>query len=82
MLNSYFTIDQEKIKVNKEGLTFDHFEIKDSAQNSLRINGLAATTNFTNYKFNLDIRANNFRALNSTKKTIRYFTGSFILIQI
>ena len=75
MLNSYFTIDNERINVNEEGLRFDQFEIKDSAQNSLRINGLAATTNFTNYKFDLDIRANNFRALNSTKKDNKIFYG-------
>lgn len=75
MLNSYFTVDNERIKVNEEGLQFDQFEIKDSAQNSLRINGLAATTNFTNYKFDLDIRANNFRALNSTKKDNKIFYG-------
>ncbi|MGZ8540638.1 MAG: translocation/assembly module TamB domain-containing protein [Chitinophagaceae bacterium] len=75
MLNSYFTIDQEKIRVNEEGLTFDRFEIKDSAQNSLRIDGLAATTNFTNYTFDLDVRANNFRALNSTKKDNKIFYG-------
>jgi hypothetical protein len=75
MLNSYFTVDQEKIRVNEEGLTFDRFEIKDSAQNSLRIDGLAATTNFTNYTFDLDVRANNFRALNSTKKDNKIFYG-------
>ncbi len=75
MLNSYFTIDQEKIRVNEEGLRFDRFEIKDSAQNSLRIDGLAATTNFTNYNFDLDIRANNFRALNSTKRDNKIFYG-------
>lgn len=75
MPNSYFTIDQEKISVNEEGLRFDRFEIKDSAQNSLRINGLAATTNFINYNFDLDIRASNFRALNSTKKDNKIFYG-------
>ncbi|HKO82063.1 MAG TPA: translocation/assembly module TamB domain-containing protein, partial [Chitinophagaceae bacterium] len=75
MLNSYFTIDQERIRVNEEGLHFDRFEIKDSAQNSLRINGLAATANFVNYNFDLDIRANNFRALNSTKRDNKLFYG-------
>jgi translocation and assembly module TamB len=75
MFNSYLTIDQEKIKVNEQGLRFDQFEIKDSAQNSLRINGIAATANFTNYKFDLDVRANNFRALNSTKKDNKLFYG-------
>lgn len=75
MLNSHFTIDQEKIKVTEEGLHFDRFEIKDSAQNSLRIDGLAATSNFVNYNFDLDIRANNFRALNSTKRDNKIFYG-------
>jgi translocation and assembly module TamB len=75
MLNSYFTIDQEKIVVNEEGLRFNRFEIKDSAQNSLRIDGLAATTNFVNYKFDLGIVTNNFRALNSTKKDNKLFYG-------
>ncbi len=75
MLNSYFTIDQEKIKVNEEGLRFTQFEIKDSAQNSLRLNGIAATDNFINYDFDLDVRARNFRALNSTKKDNKIFYG-------
>jgi translocation and assembly module TamB len=75
MLNSYFTIDQEKIRVNNEGIRFDRFEIKDSAQNPLTIDGLAATSNFSNYNFDLTIRANNFRALNSTKKDNRLFYG-------
>ncbi len=75
MLNSYFTIDQEKIKVNKEGFRFSQFEIKDSAQNSLRLNGMAATDNFINYDFDLDVRARNFRALNSTKKDNKIFYG-------
>lgn len=75
MLNSYFTIDQEKIRVNNEGIHFDRFEIKDSAQNPLTIDGVAATTNFSNYNFDLRIRANNFRALNSSKKDNRLFYG-------
>ena len=75
MLNSYFTIDQEKIKINESGFHFDQFEIKDSAQNSLRIDGIAATSNFINYKFDLDVRAINFRALNSTKKDNKIFYG-------
>ncbi|MEI9944245.1 MAG: translocation/assembly module TamB domain-containing protein [Chitinophagaceae bacterium] len=75
MLNSYFTIDQEKIKIDGTGIHFDRFEVKDSAQNSLTIDGVAATSNFSNYKFDLDVRANNFRALNSTKKDNKLFYG-------
>jgi hypothetical protein len=75
MLNSYFTIDNEKVSVDDQGIRFDQFEIKDSAQNSLRLNGIAATTNFRNYNLDLTLKANNFRALNSTKKDNKLFYG-------
>lgn len=74
-LNSYFTVDQEKIRVDREGLHFDRFAIRDSAQNALTIDGIAATRNFSNYQFNLDVNARNFRALNSTKKNNSIFYG-------
>ncbi len=75
MLNSYFTIDQERIKVTDEGFTFNDFAVKDSAGNTLSVNGTAATHNFQNYQFDLTVRANDFRALNSTKMHNRYFYG-------
>ncbi|MGN6435644.1 MAG: translocation/assembly module TamB domain-containing protein [Agriterribacter sp.] len=75
MLNNPLRIDQEKIVVNQEGIRFNRFEIKDSASNELRLDGLAATSNFTNYNFDLDVRADNFRALNSTDKDNELFYG-------
>jgi hypothetical protein len=75
MLNSYINIDQEKIRVDNEGIHFDRFEIRDSAQNPLTINGVMATSNFTNYRFDLTIKTTNFKALNSTKKDNNLFYG-------
>jgi hypothetical protein len=75
MLNSLFTIDREKIIVNSEGLQFDRFEIRDSARNALILNGTAATGNFVNYRFDMTLRANNFRALNSTSRQNKLFYG-------
>ncbi len=75
MLNNMFTIDQEKISVSNQGIIFDRFEIRDSASNALMLDGTAATSNFLNYIFNLKIRADNFRALNSTKKDNKLFYG-------
>ncbi len=75
MLNNYFTIDQEKISVDEQGIVFDNFEIRDTSQNTLRIDGVAATKNFTNYEFDLAIRARDFQALNSTKKDNKLFYG-------
>ncbi|MBN8859231.1 MAG: translocation/assembly module TamB [Sphingobacteriales bacterium] len=75
MLNNIFRVDREKIAVNKEGIRFNKFSVKDSAGNALTVDGLAATQNFKNYNFDLDIRADNFRALNSTKKDNKLFYG-------
>lgn len=75
MLGSYYKIDGETIKVNKQGIVFNTFTIKDSADNSLVLNGLAETTNFTNYHLNLNVTANDFRAINTTKKQNSMYYG-------
>ncbi len=75
MLGSYFQIDGETIKVNNQGIKFDTFTIKDSANNSLVIDGLAGTANFTNYNLDLTITARNFRAINTTKKLNSLYYG-------
>jgi len=75
MLNSYFSIDQEKIAVNNEGIHFDTFTVVDSAGNKAVLNGMAYTTDFFHYKFDLTLRANDFHALNTTKKNNKIYFG-------
>ncbi|MBC7903669.1 MAG: translocation/assembly module TamB, partial [Gemmatimonadaceae bacterium] len=75
MLNNYFSIDDEKISVSPEGITFSTFTIKDSTNNTTVIDGKAYTSNFTNYKFDLTLRARNFHALNTTKKDNKLYYG-------
>lgn len=75
MLGSYFKIDGETIKVNNQGIKFDTFTIKDSANNSLIIDGLAGTSNFTNYNLDLTVKARNFRAINTVKKQNALYYG-------
>jgi hypothetical protein len=75
MLNNYFTIDNEKLEFTNQGIQFNRFQVKDSAGNALTLNGTVATTDYTSYGFNLDVRANNFRALNSTKRDNKLFYG-------
>jgi translocation and assembly module TamB len=77
LLGSYFTLDQQKINVNNEGISFDNFTIKDSSKNELVLDGNAYTTNFMNYKFDMDLKATNFKALNSTKANSKLFYGQF-----
>ncbi|HEX2607189.1 MAG TPA: translocation/assembly module TamB domain-containing protein [Flavisolibacter sp.] len=75
MLGSQFTVDNEKLSVTENGLQFNNFTIRDSANNALNINGDIATTNFINYKFNMGIRATNFQVLNSTKAQNKLYYG-------
>ncbi|WP_276502565.1 translocation/assembly module TamB domain-containing protein [Terrimonas pollutisoli] len=77
--NNRFSIDQEKINVTERGFRFDRFAIKDSAGNSLIIDGIAGTDNFINYNFDMRIRANDFRILNSTKKDNKIFYGKLYI---
>jgi len=65
-VNSYFRMPNEKISFTNEGIAFNNFTMLDSLNQKATINGKVYTTDFKNYRFGLDIRMNNFRAINST----------------
>lgn len=77
MLGSYFRIDKEKIAFDNAGIHFDNFSILDSARNKLNLDGDMLTSNFINYKLDLNLTAKNFQALNSSKQNNRLFYGQF-----
>ncbi|GAC1707277.1 MAG: hypothetical protein NVS9B7_19480 [Flavisolibacter sp.] len=74
-LGSQFNIDNQKIAVTQNGLNFNKFTVKDSASNSLVIDGNIVTSNFINYNFDLDIAAQNFQVLNSFKSKDKLYYG-------
>lgn len=65
-INSYFTMPTQEINFTNEGIRFDDFTLVDSLGKKAIIDGMIYTTNFKSVKFGLDIRTNNFRAINST----------------
>jgi hypothetical protein len=65
-INSYFTMPDQQIAFNNEGIRFDDFTIIDSLNKKAVIDGMIYTTNFKDVRFNLDIKTDNFRAINST----------------
>jgi len=65
-INSYFTMPDQQIAFTNEGVRFDDFTLIDSLGQKAIIDGNIYTTDFKNVKFGLDIRTNNFRAINST----------------
>jgi len=79
ILGSQYRIDGEKINVTENGFHFDDFVIRDTANNILRLNGTVQTPNFTNYNFDLDVNANNFQVLNTTKKDNKIYYGKLVI---
>jgi hypothetical protein len=75
MLNSYFTMPQESITLNNDGIRFNDFTLVDSLGNKAIVAGTLYTSNFTDYKFGLDITANNFRVTNSTEEDNKLYYG-------
>ncbi|MBS1563483.1 MAG: translocation/assembly module TamB, partial [Bacteroidetes bacterium] len=75
MVNSYFAIDSERVDFDETGFNFDTFTIVDSTGNEAVIDGNVYTTDYRNYKFDFDFIANNFHALNSTKKNNKNYYG-------
>lgn len=78
-LNSYFKSINDKIVINKSGIRFDTFSISDSKDNILVVDGLLKTTNYSDFGFDLTIKADNFRALNSKAKDNELYFGELYL---
>jgi hypothetical protein len=75
MLGSQFRVDNQKISVTNDGLTFSNFTIRDSLDNRLTVDGNILTSNFINYNFNLNVNATNFMVLNSTRAQNKLYYG-------
>ena len=78
-LNNVFKIDKEAIAIiNNKGIELNTFSIRDTTDNQIVIDGIINTTDFFNYSFNLKINADNFQAINSTKKDNKLFYGKMV----
>ncbi|QEC68769.1 translocation/assembly module TamB [Panacibacter ginsenosidivorans] len=75
MLGEQFKLTNEEIKVNNEGIIFNNFTMADSAGNKAILNGKVITTDFTDYAFDLNFKADDFTAINSTKADNPLFYG-------
>ena len=79
MLNNVFKVDKAAIAiVNNQGILLNAFTIRDTANNAIVIDGTLNTPDFFNYTFDLKINANNFQAINSTKKDNNLFYGKML----
>jgi hypothetical protein len=66
-VNSYFRMPNERISFTERGVDFNNFTIIDSLNRKAVISGGVLTTDYSNFRFNMDIRTDNFRVMNSTQ---------------
>ncbi len=65
LLGERFALTNDAVSVNATGIHFNKFSIQDSARNQAVIDGDLLTNDFKNYRFALNVTADNFRAVNS-----------------
>ena len=78
-LNSYFTVNNEKIALRNEEIAFDNFSIFDENGNELGVNGKMTTKNFRDFNFDLAVKADDFRAIHSKVTDNDLFYGDLFL---
>lgn len=78
-LNSYFSMPNQQLNFTNQGIKFDNFTLIDSLNKKAVIDGMIYTQNFKNPKFDLTVKTNNFRALNSTVQENNMMYGTLYL---
>jgi translocation and assembly module TamB len=67
-LSTKYTLSNEIIRLDNDGVYFDQFVIRDADNNTFAIDGTVLTESFINPSFDLQIEAKNFMAINSTNE--------------
>ncbi|MEO8254353.1 MAG: translocation/assembly module TamB domain-containing protein, partial [Flavobacterium sp.] len=78
-LNSKFKLSNDAITFNSNKISFNNFKLQDENDNPLTINGTINSQDFTNLGFDLNVKAKNFRAVNSEAKDNKLFYGELYL---
>jgi len=78
-ISSSFKLLNDKIEFNERGIYFEKFSLSDENNNTLNILGRIDTPNYRDFAFNLNVNADNFRAINSTEKDNDLYYGELYL---
>lgn len=76
MLGSLFTLENERLEFNQQGIRFPNFTITDSLGNDMVVNGNILTQTYTDFDLALDVKTPRFLALNSTAQDNSLFYGT------
>ncbi|GAB3830663.1 translocation/assembly module TamB domain-containing protein [Pontibacter rugosus] len=79
MFGSLFTLEDERLVFNEQGIQFPNFTITDTLGNNLVVDGMIQTETYTDFKFNLGVETDRFLALNSTAQNNDLFYGTLFV---
>ncbi len=77
-LNAPFTLKNERLSIDNEGISMSAFTILDENGNSLIANGEIGTESFINPTFDVQVTANDFQALNATEEDNDFIYGKAV----
>ncbi len=75
MLGQKFQLENEKLLVSENGLTFDHLTLKDSLGKTAVLDGTIQTSDLRHFGLDLSLEANDFNLVNSTQADNQLFFG-------
>ncbi|WP_246067783.1 translocation/assembly module TamB domain-containing protein [Changchengzhania lutea] len=78
MLNSVFTLKDERLVIDENQLEMDNFTILDENNNTFVMSGHIGTESFLNPTFDLTINAENFKLIDATKEDNEFVYGTAI----
>ncbi len=79
MLNTGFYLPNEHIVINNSNIIFNDFDIFDSNDDKLNINGKLITNNFNDIEFDLNVNTLDFQPINSSKSDNKMLYGSMVI---
>ncbi len=74
-LNATYRLDNDKLVLRGQQLVFKDFIMRDARNRSLTTNGTVTLNNLPNARYDLQVNADNFQALNATRKDNDYAYG-------
>ena len=75
MLGQKFQLENEKLLVSENGLTFEHLTLKDSLGKTAVLDGTIQTSDLRHFGLDLSLEANDFNLVNSTQADNQLFFG-------
>lgn len=80
MLNSFFSVDNSaSVDFNDDGIRLSNFTLIDSVNNKASLNGTIYTKTYRDFRFDLALRADNFRVINSTAADNDLYYGKLFM---